>query len=403
MTFATLALLVAVALAGPLLASVPRIGPPLVVGEILAGVAFGHSGLNWIPVANSSLTLLSNIGFALLMLIVGTHLPLRQPALKPALGKAFGITIFVGMLATAGAYALATSTGFANPAILTVLLTTSSAAVALPVIQAIEPSKDKTRTRALLVATTWIAVADVATVLTIPLVIHQGNLAGVLLGIALIAAIATGAYFLLRKVGNLETVHELRHRSKRSHWALDLRVSLLALFSLSAIATAQKTSILIAGFAAGVVLALLGQPRRLAQQLIGLGEGFLIPLFFVTLGAKLDLSALVTSQQNLLLVAVLALGATAIHVVAALVFKLPIGSGLLATASLGVPSAIANLGLQTGQLTSGQAAAILCAVLISLIACSVGANLLGSKAPVGDHAAPVENNRELDRKRLKNG
>ncbi|MFN8081739.1 MAG: cation:proton antiporter [Kineosporiaceae bacterium] len=80
MSFATLALLVAIGLVGPILAGLPRFGPPLVVGEILAGVLVGRSGLDVVPVDDPSLNLLAEIGFALLMLIVGTHLPIRGRA-----------------------------------------------------------------------------------------------------------------------------------------------------------------------------------------------------------------------------------------------------------------------------------------------------------------------------------
>ena len=391
MSFTTLAILVAAGLIGPLLAAIPKFGPPLVVGEILAGLLIGKSGFNLVPNSDPALNLLSAIGFALLMLIVGTHLPLRQNELKPALGKAIAATGITAAIAIALAWFLAGPTGLNNPAILAVLITTSSAAVALPVIQSLDISADKKHT--LLTLTAWISIADVLTVLAIPLIIRQGGVANTLIGIALIAALAVGVYFLTKWASNKKVVEKLRARSKQEHWAVDLRTSLLVLFVLAAIATAQQTSILIAGFAAGAVLALSKQPRRFAQQLIGLGEGFLVPLFFVTLGAKLDLSSLITSPQNLFLTAALVIGSLISHIGSAALLRLPIGSGMLATAQLGVPAAIASIGLQTHVLNSGQAAAILAAVLLSLIITSAGANILGSDVRIGDHTAKNEGNK----------
>jgi Kef-type K+ transport system membrane component KefB len=384
MTFATLTLLVVVGMAGPLLAALPRYGPPLVVGEILAGVLVGRSGLNLVPVDDPSLGLLSDIGFALLMLIVGTHLPFKQPALRPALGKAALATVATGILAVVAGLGLAHVAGLHSPGILAVLLATSSGAVALPVLQSLPDDGGP-----LLVTTAWIAMADVATVLSIPLVIRQGSLAAVLLGIAAIAVLTAVVYVIARQTRRRQYAKQVRKRSKRGHWALDLRVSLMILFTLAAVAVRQHTSVLIAGFAAGAVLALLGEPRRLAQQLIGLGEGFLIPIFFVTLGAKLQLGALFGEPRNLVLAAVIAIGATVVHVLVALVFRLPIGAGLLATAQLGVPSAVASIGLTAGVLTAGQAAAVLTAVLVSLAVCSLGAALFGHTEPIGDHTAPL--------------
>ena len=99
------------------------------------------------------------------------------------------------------------------------------------------------------------------------------------------------------------------------------------------------TSILIAGFAVGAVVALLGEPRRVAQQLVGSGEGFAIPLFFVHLGAQIDLGALFRSPRALALAGVARRrSAIAIHVAAAVVWRLPVSTrtgGLGTTRSAG--------------------------------------------------------------------
>ncbi len=81
-------------------------------------------------------------------------------------------------------------------------------------------------------------------------------------------------------------VHRVRQLSKQRHWALDLRLSLLILFVLAWIAQKGGTSILIAGFGAGVTVALLGGPKRLSTQMRGVAEGFFVPLYFVVLGAQ---------------------------------------------------------------------------------------------------------------------
>ena len=62
--------------------------------------------------------------------------------------------------------------------------------------------------------------------------------------------------------------------------------------SFGAIAETWGGSQLVAGFVAGIVLARMREPSRLATQLSGLADGFLVPAFFVLLGARLDLRAL---------------------------------------------------------------------------------------------------------------
>jgi Kef-type K+ transport system membrane component KefB len=48
----------------------------------------------------------------------------------------------------------------------------------------------------------------------------------------------------------------------------------------------------LAGFALGLVISATGEPRRLARQLFGITEGFFAPLFFVWLGASLQVREL---------------------------------------------------------------------------------------------------------------
>lgn len=72
MSFGLLALVVAAGLVGPLLASLHHYGPPIIVGEIAAGVVIGTSGFGWVDPADPLLAGLAAIGFALLMFIVGS-------------------------------------------------------------------------------------------------------------------------------------------------------------------------------------------------------------------------------------------------------------------------------------------------------------------------------------------
>ena len=193
------------------------------------------------------------------------------------------------------------------------------------------------QTRPLLVATVWIAIADVGTVLALPVVLATGSLARVLLGGALVVASGAVLYAVVRVAAPHPAVQRVRAWSGERGWGLDLRVSLLALFGAAWVAVHFGTSILIAGFTMGTVVALLGEPRRVAQQLIGLGEGFVVPLFFVHLGAQLDLGALVRSPSAIRLAVGLAVVAVAIHVAAAVAWRLPLGAGLLASVQLGSP------------------------------------------------------------------
>ena len=379
MSFASLALVMAAGLVGPMLAAPHRFGPPVIVGEIAAGVVIGVSGFDWIDPSDPLLNGLANIGFALVMFVVGTHLPVRDAHLRSTLLAGLAVAATVGALAIAAGFLLAPVVGLDRPAVLAVVLATSSGAVALPVLQGLGRSD-----RHVLVTTAWIAIADLVTVLALPVVLATGRVVRVVTGGALVV-LAGGALLVLAEASrNRALVHRLRALSRERGWGLDLRVSLLALFTCAWLATRFGTSILISGFVVGAVVAVLGEPRRVAQQLVGIGEGFAIPVFFVHLGTQIDLGALLGSPRALALSGALAGVSIAIHAVVAAGWRLPIGMGLVASAQLGVPAAVVSIGLATKQLTAAQGAAVMAALLFTLGACAVGSVMLGRTQPLTD-------------------
>ena len=103
----------------------------------------------------------------------------------------------------------------------------------------------------------------------------------------------------------------------------------------------------------GLVVAAIGGPKRLSTQVRGVAEGFFVPLFFVVLGARLDVSALVDHPDLLLVTAALIVLNLVIHALAALATRQPLSAGLIATAQLGVPAAVVQIGLQEARHHSG--------------------------------------------------
>jgi len=63
-------------------------------------------------------------------------------------------------------------------------------------------------------------------------------------------------------------------------------------------------------------------------------------------------------------------------VLVARVLRMPNGSGLLASAQLGLPAGVVTLGLASHVLDAAQAAAIVLAALASLVVSSIGAAVL---------------------------
>ncbi|HEU0192667.1 MAG TPA: cation:proton antiporter [Gaiellales bacterium] len=369
-----LTLIAGCGLAGPVLSAATRLALPVVVGEIIAGLVIGRTGFGVLDLSDPTLIFLSAVGFAMLMFVVGTRLPLRDERLRRALGRAVAATVLSFLVAAAIGWVIADASGIHHPALFLLLLAASSAAVVMPVLQ-----ERGLTSGPMLEVTAWVALVDVATIVAVPLALTPGRAIRIIAGGAAVTAAAVAVYLVIRALRHNPTVALVRGYSRDRRWAFDLRLSLVVLFGLAALAARFGTSTLVAGFAAGMIVAWAGEPERLSGQLLGVAEGFFVPLFFVTLGAQLNFRSLGSSHRDAALAAGLAACIVACHLLVAVVMRMPWPSGLLASAQLGLPAAVVALGMAEHLIGPGTAAAIVLAALISLGACSLGAALLARR------------------------
>ncbi len=381
-SFGQLTLIILAGLCGPLLSASRRLAVPVVVGELLAGVALGKTGAGLVKASDPTIAFLANLGFAVLMMVAGMHVPLRNRALLGSLRRGTMAVLASAVLGAAGGLAIAHALGVGHPAVWAILLATGSAAIVLPALEEAGVSPERA-----LLAMAWATVADIATIVAVPLVMNPSKAMRAGLGALAVAAGAVVVLIVARFLARDPQVHSLRRQSGKKVWALDLRMALVALFALCALAELVGTSIMIAGFAAGLIVAVEGGPHRLSDQVSGVAAGFLVPVFFVVLGASLNVRALVQSPNDLELAGALTVGMIAVHVLAAQVIRAPIWVALTVTAQLGVPAAVVKLGLSQGVLRAGQGAAIIVGALVSLGVCATGTELAKRTAP-GTSAVP---------------
>jgi len=306
--FGALALLVVVGMVGPLLGAIPRLGIPLVVGELAAGIVIGRTGFNLVDPDDPTFQLFANIGFALVMFVVGTHVPIRDTTLRTALPKAAVRVVAVAVVAGVLGLVLARAFGTGHGPLYAVLMASSSAALALPIIDSLGLTGP-----AVLSVTAQIAIADAAAIVLLPLVIDPDRASRAALGALAVAGCAALLFFILRYFEQNGRRKRLHHYSEEHREALELRISLILLFSLAALAIATHVSIMLAGFALGLAISAVGEPRRLARQLFGITEGFFGPLFFVWLGASLHVRELGERPQFIALGLALGAGAVLAH------------------------------------------------------------------------------------------
>ncbi|HTA15323.1 MAG TPA: cation:proton antiporter [Solirubrobacteraceae bacterium] len=368
MSFGTLALIGLCGLVGPLLSVAGHGAVPVVVGELLAGILLGRTGIHAIDPNNPTLSFLSEIGFAMLMFAAGMSLPLRDRGMRESLGRGAVTAGIVAVIAIGAGLLVAQIGNVGHAAVYAVLIASGSAAVVLPILQ----ERGLTGPTVLAVMA-QVTVADVGAMVTVPLVLAPSRAGRVAVGSLVVAVCVIAVLMAARRLRHRADVQRLRELGQRRGWAVDLRLALIVLFGLAWLTQRSGASLLIAGFGAGLVVASIGGPERLSNEVLGIAGGFFIPLFFVVLGARLNLRGLFSDPSLIELACALAALNVIVHLLAARVMRQPRSAGLVASAQLGVPSALVALGLPEHVLDASQAAAIIVAALLSIGACSIGA------------------------------
>ena len=375
MSFATLAVIVLAGLLGPLLALPKRWHVPVVVGELAAGVVLGPTLAGFLNPADPTFSFFADIGFALVMFVAGSHVPIRDARLRAGLRTGAVRAVAIGVIAVLPAFALSHLFHTGHTAMYAVLIASSSAALVLPMAESLSLGGP-----ALLDLLPQVAIADTVCVVAVPLAVDPAHAGRAALGALAVIGCAVVVFFLLRRIEHSGLRHRMHKLSEERKFALELRFSLAILFGLAALATQTHVSIMLAGFSLGLAVAAVGEPRRLARQMFGVTEGFFGPLFFLWLGSELDLRQL-GHRPGFILLGV-ALGASAIVVHALMrVSGQPIPLGVLAASQLGVPVAAATLGTEVHVLEPGEAAALMLGALVTVAIAALSGGAAAKAAP----------------------
>ncbi|HEY5247815.1 MAG TPA: cation:proton antiporter [Dermatophilaceae bacterium] len=351
MTFTMLAVIVLAGLVGPLLAYPRGWHVPVVVGELLVGVILGTTGVGYLDASDPTFSFLAEVGFGLVMFFAGTQVPVRDPSLQQSLGRGAARAAAVGAGSAVLGVLLSSAFGTGHAAMYAVLMASSSAALILPIIDSLELHGEQ-----ILQLLPQVAIADAVCIVALPLAIDPAHAGRAALGALSIIATGAALFLVLRFLERQGYRHRLHHVSEERHFALELRISLMILFWLAAVAGHSHVSVMLAGFVFGLAVSGVGEPRRLARQLFAITEGFFAPLFFVWLGASLDLRALAARPTLILLGLLLGIGALLSHSLTRLTGQ-PMSLSSLAAAQLGVPVAAATVGTTMNVLLPGESAA----------------------------------------------
>jgi Kef-type K+ transport system membrane component KefB len=351
-------------------ALLPRLPVPGVVLEILFGVLVGPQVLGLITIT-PTLDVLANLGLALLFLMAGFEVEpavLRGVPIRLALGG-WGMTV---VLAAAAALTLAHA-GLAQAWTFTALaLTTTAIGSLMPVLRdqgLLAPPYGP-----LVLAAG--AAGEAGPVIALSLVLAGQDApvqAVVMIGFG---AVSAAAVVLAGRAadGRLAAVVE---RSIGTSGQLPLRVAVCAMMMLVLLSENLGIDMVLGAFVAGAVARAALQTHHhetFSARLDGLGSGFLVPIFFLVSGVRLDVAALAHDPATLAMVpvyAALMLATRGLPVLLLYRDLLPVRQRLALAlhtgTQLSLVVAITGLAVAKGSMQGGQGAALVGGGIVTML------------------------------------
>ena len=361
--------IVSVAALAALIAGVvqPHLAIPVVVMELILGIIVGPELLG-LAEADEFIEFFSSLGLGMLFFFAGYEIdfdrirgaPLRLALVAWLFSLALAYSIG-GLLALTGLILSLLYTGSA--------MSTTAIGTLIPVLS--DAGELRTRFGTFLLAAG--ALGEFGPILLITLVFStQGALSSGLILVLFVAIAVVTAIVAVRGAG---IGWGLLERSLETSGQFAIRIAVVMVFALAALASELGLDLLLGGFVAGVIvrLALKGREvERLESKLTAVGYGFLIPFFFVTSGLKFDAGALTEDPIRLLeLPLFLALFLVVRGVPALVLYRNVLGRrdrtalAFFTSTQLPLVVAITTIAIEQGHMRASTAASLVGAAILS--------------------------------------
>lgn len=357
---------------------------PVVVGEILAGIIIGPSLLGLVHGDEPILELLAEIGFAFLMFLSGLEIDFsilfaaskRKQSNGPSSLMLAGLSFVATLILSLGMGFGLTAAGYVrDPWMMTLILSTTSLGIVVPVLKENRMSSGRFGQAILLAA----LLADFLTMflITVYVAARSTGLSLEILLIFLLFVPVVLFYQLGVRWLRIPAVRRIFDELSDATAQIKVRGAFAIMIGFVVMAEMIGAELILGAFLGGVLASLLSGSgeEKLRHKLDAIGFGFFVPLFFVVVGIQFDLNAFVKEPSAWILVPVLLIGAFAIKLLSSLVFRWSfswretLSSGFLLSARLSLIIAASSIGLRMGAISeSTNAAIILIAALTATIA-----------------------------------
>jgi Kef-type K+ transport system membrane component KefB len=344
-----------------------RLTVPVVVIEIVAGIIVGPELLG-LAEADDFVNFFSNLGLGMLFFFAGYEIDFERIR-----GTPLRLALLGWVLSLALAYALGGILE-ASGLVLSLLFTGSAmATTAIGTLIPILSDAGELRTRFGTYMLGAGAAGEFGPILLITLVFStKGAAANAVILLAFILLALATALLAVRGAGR---GWGLLERTLETSSQLAIRIAVVLVFALGALAADLGLDLLLGGFVAGVIVreALKGRELPVFEsKLTAVGYGFFIPFFFITSGLEFNLTALTDDPIRLLeLPLFLALFLVVRGAPALLLYTRQLDRsdrfalGLFSATELPLVVAITTIAIEQGHMRSSTAASLVGAAILS--------------------------------------
>ncbi|MGH7519217.1 MAG: cation:proton antiporter [Gemmatimonadales bacterium] len=355
-----------------------RIGQPAVLGELVAGVLLGPSLLGIIPAdgpLSDVLHLVAELGVILLLFEIGLETDLREmfrvgPAALAVAFVGVAVPFALGYLYwTGGGPGVPVDSGSTAAIFVGATLTATSVGITARVLSDL----GRMRTREARIVLGAAVIDDVLglVILTVVSGLAAGGAISAL-GIARVLGLAVGFLVVAVVLGRLIAPRLFQIAERMRVRGVLVATAVAVAFGLAGLADVAGSAHILGAFAAGLILSGTHQFDTIERELKPVASIF-APVFFVVVGASVDLRLLDPSREGagglLLLTLLLSVLAIAGKVVAGWAApweryrRLVVGVGMVPRGEVGL--IFANLGLRGGVINDAVFSALLFVVMIS--------------------------------------
>jgi Kef-type K+ transport system membrane component KefB len=365
-----------------------RIGQPAVLGELIGGIVVGGSVLGLVDPHVEAIHMLSELGVAILLLAIGLETDLGS---MMKVGGTSAAVAIVGVAAPFGlGYAGCRMMGLDNIVAIMAGATLTATSVGITARVLSDLGRLKAPEGQVILGA---AVIDDILGLVILTVVggmaDGGEVTAWSAGLAMLKAFGFLVGVLL--VGRLTLPFIIRVASRFDLPGTPTILGLILALGLAFLAEKSGSALIIGAFAAGVLIKGTAKAEEIEHGITALGH-FFVPLFFVGVGASVDLSALDPRNPD----ARMALGLGAILIVTGVVGKLAagyapwwfkgdkrvIGVGMIPRGEVGL--IFAQMGLSKGIFDSGQFGGVTLMVIVTTFLAPPLLKALSPKRVIGE-------------------